>query len=222
MTKTNLIYFLFAFGLVTMIWSCNDDPKLPGYEYMPDMYRGASYKQNSSNPNFKDSMTNRNPVAGTIARNQPFPFPYPHTNEGYELAGKELMNPLPKDSINMAEGQRLFGIFCIHCHGPEGKGNGTIVANGKFPPPPSYSGSQLKDLPEGKMFWTVTYGKNLMGSHASQLTQDERWKIIMYVQTLQKLGGDVKTTDSTATKTDKVMADKTPAKTTTKTKAKGK
>ena len=26
-----------------------------------------------------------------------------------------------------------------------------------------------------------------MGSHASQLNQTERWKVIMYVQTLQKL-----------------------------------
>src|ERR1017187_6856767 len=218
LTTKSLVYFFLGFGIVTMIWSCNDDPKLPGYEFMPDMHRGPSYKQNSSNPNFKDSLTNRNPVAGTIARNQPFPFPYPHTNEGYESAGKELMNPLTKDSINLAEGQRLFEIFCIHCHGADGTGHGSIVANGKFPPPPSYSGP-LKDLPEGKMFWTITYGKNLMGSHASQINQDERWKIIMYVQTLQKLGGDKVATDTTASKPEKVMAAKAPAKATTKSKA---
>ena len=45
-----------------------------------------------------------------------------------------------------------------------------------------------------------------MGSHASQLSQDDRWRIISYVQTLQKLGGNTVASDSSATK--KVIADK--------------
>jgi mono/diheme cytochrome c family protein len=155
---------------------------------MPDMYRSPSYETNSVNAMFQDSMTDRLPVAGTIPRGDFVPYPYPNTNEGYEAAGKEWKSPLEKTPENLAEGKRLFEIFCIHCHGPEGQGNGSIVANGKFPPPPAYNG-QLKDLPEGKMFHTLEYGKNMMGSHASQLTQKERWKIIMYVQTLQKLPG---------------------------------
>jgi mono/diheme cytochrome c family protein len=205
LTKANLIYSLFGFGLICMIVSCNDDPKSPGYEFMPDMYRGPSYKPNSDNPNFKDSMTNRKPVEGTVARNQSLPFAYPHTNEGYEAAGKELKSPLTINEETVTEGKRLYEIFCVHCHGAEGKGDGSIVQNGKFPPPPSYS-NQLKSLPEGKMFWTITYGKNLMGSHASQLNQEDRWKIISYVQTLQKIGGDKVAADSTSLK--KVIADK--------------
>jgi hypothetical protein len=43
----------------------------------------------------------------------------------------------------------------------------------------------LKNLPEGKIFHTLTYGKGTMGSHASQLTQEERWKLVFYVQKLQ-------------------------------------
>jgi hypothetical protein len=31
----------------------------------------------------------------------------------------------------------------------------------------------------------MTYGKGLMGSHASQLTKEERWKVVYHVQTLQ-------------------------------------
>ena len=31
----------------------------------------------------------------------------------------------------------------------------------------------------------MTYGKGLMGSHASQLTKEERWKVVYYVQHLQ-------------------------------------
>jgi mono/diheme cytochrome c family protein len=153
------------------------------------MYRSPSYETYSVNPNFKDSMSARRPVEGTIPRGSTYlPYPYPNTPEGYEAAGRELKNPLERSAANLAEGKRLFEIFCVNCHGAEGKGDGSIVQNGKFPPPPSYSG-QLKDLSEGKMFHSVTYGKNLMGSHASQVNQSERWKIIMYIQTLQKLGG---------------------------------
>lgn len=184
------IFSVLAVAMVfvsVVISSCsNDVPEHPGYEFMPDMYRSPSYETNSVNTLFTDSMTERLPVAGTVPRGNYVPYPYPNTNEGYEAAGKEWKSPLEKNDANLAEGKRLFEIFCIHCHGPEGQGNGSIVANGKFPPPPAYNGP-LKDLPEGKMFHTLEYGKNMMGSHASQLTQTERWKIIMYVQTLQKL-----------------------------------
>jgi hypothetical protein len=44
----------------------------------------------------------------------------------------------------------------------------------------------LKDLQEGKMFHTLTYGKGLMGQHASQLNQLQRWQVLEYVKCLQK------------------------------------
>ena len=183
--RNGLLVVSFAAMIIS---SCNyTTPNHPGYEFMPDMYRSTSYETNSMNPLFADSMTNRLPVAGTIPRGDYLPYTYPNTPEGYEAAGKELKNPLEHADANLAEGKRLFEIFCIHCHGPQGQADGTIVANGKFPPPPHYNGDQLRDLPEGKMFHTLEYGKNMMGSHASQLTQSERWKIIMYVQQLQKL-----------------------------------
>jgi mono/diheme cytochrome c family protein len=163
---------------------------------MPQMYRSPSYETNSPNPFFADSMSSRQPVNGTIPRGFK-PYAYPNTTEGYEAAGSNLKNPFPSTEENLAEGKRLFDIFCVHCHGAEGKGDGMMVQNGKFPPPPSYSGP-LKDLSVGKMFHTLQYGKNMMGSHASQLDSDERWKIITYVQKLQQLASaTVAATDST-------------------------
>jgi mono/diheme cytochrome c family protein len=186
--RFSLILGITAFGVSVVVTSCNEDPRHPGYEFMPDMYRSPSYETYSLNPNFKDSMTARRPVMGTIPRDPNYvPYLYPNTPEGYEAAGKELKNPLEKSEVNMAEGKRLYENFCTHCHGAEGKADGLVVTNGGFPPPPAYTSAQLKDLPEGKMFHSVTYGKNLMGSHASQLDYNQRWKIIMYVQTLQKM-----------------------------------
>lgn len=173
-------------GVLFLMTSCNKDPKHPGYEYMPNMYRSPSYETNSSNPNFKDGLTDQKPVAGTIAIGASMPYPYPNTIEGYEKAGLELKNPIPLDAITLEQGKQLFTAFCSQCHGKNGAGDGTIVNNQKFPPPPSFQ-LQLKDLSEGKMFHSITYGKNLMGSHASQLSTEERWKIIHYLKTLQNL-----------------------------------
>ena len=30
----------------------------------------------------------------------------------------------------------------------------------------------------------MNYGKNMMGSHASQLDKEERWKLVLYVENL--------------------------------------
>ena len=164
--------------------SCTDETKDPGYVFMPDMYESPSYEVYSRNPNFADGISARTPAEGSIPRGH-MPYPYPNTNEGYEAAGLELKNPISFSETTLEEGKKLFIDFCSHCHGDNGGGQGQLVKLEKFPPVPSFK-TQLKDLPEGKMFHSITYGKNLMGSHASQLTPEERWKIIHFLKTLQQ------------------------------------
>lgn len=171
------IYFILTLLLFA---SCSDNPKNPGHEFMPDMYRSPSYETHSENSFFEDNSTVRQPVEGTVPR-EFIPYQYPNSNEGYKAAGEELKNPIERTEKVIAEGEVLYQDFCSHCHGASGKGDGKIVEIGKFPPPPAFN-SKLKDLEEGKMFHSITYGKNLMGPHASQLTPDERWKIIHFIQ----------------------------------------
>jgi hypothetical protein len=40
-------------------------------------------------------------------------------------------------------------------------------------------------MPEGQMFYSVEYGKNLMGSYASQLSRKQRWMVIRYIKNKQ-------------------------------------
>ncbi len=68
---------------------------------MPDMYRSPSYETYSSNPNFPDSITSRQPVKGTIARGDAIftdmdrmPYVYPNTVDGYEQAGAGVKEPI--------------------------------------------------------------------------------------------------------------------------------
>lgn len=156
----------------------------PGVEFMPDMYRTVALEPNMGYEKLGTTDTfqvNRLPVAGTISRGNTL-YAYANDTAGYANAGRFLHNPLLKNEQNLKEGEILFGKFCESCHGKTGAGDGLVGS--KLPgPPPAYS--TLKNLPEGKMFHSITYGKGLMGSHASQLTKDERWKLVMYVQKLQ-------------------------------------
>jgi mono/diheme cytochrome c family protein len=201
--KMGLLVAVVSTGAFVALEGCKSDPASPGFEYMPDMYRSASYKAYEVNPNFADSMEARLPVKGTIPRGGMYtnytPYEYPNTNEGYEAAGLNLKNPITATTSILAEGKRLYEVFCVHCHGEQGDGQGWLVTSGKFAGVPSYSG-QLKDLPEGKMYHTLMYGKNMMGSHASQVNMTERWTILRYVQTLQKGGAMPADTTASAAK----------------------
>ena len=170
--------------------SCKDK-RSPGWEYAPNMYEHIAYDPDQKNPNFADGKTAQVPPAGTIPVGF-VKFDYPKSNEGYEQASLEVHNPLPQTKENFEEGKVLFMHFCSPCHGQTGEGDGLVVQHG-FPPPPSYSkgqssrGGAMKDLTDGKIYHTITYGVNVMGSYASQLSPDERWKVIMYVHHLQTL-----------------------------------
>ena len=150
---------------------------------MPDMYRSPSYETYGLNSMYSDSMAARKPVEGTIPRGFS-PYGNPDNFEGYTAADSLKMPEGMNTPENMEEGKRLYGIYCQPCHGASGIGDGLVAA--KLPgPPPAYSGPQLKNLSEGKMFHSITYGKNMMGSHASQLSAEQRWKIVTYIKTLQ-------------------------------------
>jgi mono/diheme cytochrome c family protein len=174
-------------GLVLAgLTSCGKkDENSPGVEFMPDMYRSPSLEYYAVHTVDGDTVFNaKKPVKGSVARGF-MPYAYPNTPEGYDQAGANLRNPLPSSSREQweAEGEVLYGKFCVHCHGATGAGDGKVGEKLPGPPPP-YNGT-LKNLPEGKIFHSITYGKGSMGSHASQLTQEERWKLVYYVQKLQ-------------------------------------
>jgi len=185
MKKNILLLFGISIG-VFMLTSCYHSERDPGYEYAPQMYYPVAYNPDQANPNFKDGKTAQVPVKGSIPVGFE-PFGYENTPADYERAGAELKNPIALTPEVLEEGKVLFTNMCSHCHGEEGKADGAVVAAGKFPPPPAYQSEQLKNLSEGKMFFSITYGKNLMGAHASQLSKEERWKIVHYIQKLQKL-----------------------------------
>ena len=176
---------------VSLFVTACKDKRSTGWEYAPNMYEHIAYDPDQPNPNFKDGKTAQLPPAGTTPIGF-VRFDYPNTRDGYDKAGAEVKSPLPQTPQNFEDGKQLFITFCSPCHGEPGQGDGIVTQHG-FPPPPSYSkgnssrGGAMKDLTDGKIYHTITYGVNAMGSYASQLNPTERWKVIMYVHHLQTL-----------------------------------
>jgi mono/diheme cytochrome c family protein len=148
---------------------------------MPDMYYSVGYETYSQNPNFANGMTTQLPSQGSIARGQ-VPYDYPNTTEGYEDAKLNSKNPLEVNEANLANGKKMFDIYCISCHGKNGAGDGVLVQRDKFLGVPNYKD---REITEGSIYHVIMYGRNMMGSHASQLTAKERWEVTMYVDQLR-------------------------------------
>jgi len=198
-----------AVSLAAVATACGDGKtRSTGLEFSPNMYEALAYNPDQPNSNFKNGSTAQQPVAETTPIGfYDFAAIYANTPEDYQRAGSELPNPLPNTKENIAEGEHLYMVNCAVCHGKDGRGDGAITKDRSvtdsrgtrqlenFPPPPSYlksaaanssRGGLMSDLSAGKIYHTIFYGLNGMGSHASQLNNDERWKVVMYVQELQK------------------------------------
>ena len=214
--KIRLIIIFIATGLI--IAGCSDVRRSPGHVYMPDMGYSRAYETYAAldsdkftsdvNELGRKIFYNHMPVAGTIARGEEMPFPYAKDAAGDTtnyIASKQITNPLSPDSVQLKEAERLYLVYCGICHGPKLDGNGPLYkdGNGPFPAKPAtlVGDAKYEVMPEGQMFYSVTYGKNLMGSYASQLTRTQRWMIIAYIKSKQ--AADIKSkmpTDSSSTK----------------------
>ena len=168
-------------GITILVSSCHDNSK-PNYQYMPNMYEPVSYSTYSESSAFKNGKEGQLPVDGTINRGF-VPYEYPNTDEGYESAKLNSKSPLGTLSEkDMEKAKGLFEIYCAICHGVAGDGKGKLVTQGKFLGIPNYKD---RVITEGSIFHVVTYGRNLMGSHANQLSKTERWLVAAYVMELK-------------------------------------
>ena len=167
-------------GLSFMATSCFDKAK-PNYQFFPDMYEAVSYETYSEHNVFKGGVEAQIPAKGSIKRGF-VPYEIPNTPEGYALAKATLKSPLDSLSINQDKAKELYTVYCAICHGDAGDGKGNLVVKEKFLGVPSYKDREITD---GSIFHVITYGLNSMGSHANQLSQEERWVVADYVLKLK-------------------------------------
>lgn len=230
----NKIYLSALVVLVALITtSCSHDIKKPGKIYMPDMtYSNAlePYSPSTIINENGDSSSARKPVQGTIPRgwipfdeairsNASYLLSYTAKNhfthdpekwqEEYDRAGATIKNPLLSTDENKDAGKKLYAIHCVNCHGETGDGAGNLItlADGSDGPytavPPNYK-TRLTEINDGNIFYSVSYGKGMMGGYGYSLNVKERWQVIQYIKSLAGVGA----TATQASKTDSVATAK--------------
>ncbi len=179
----NFIKITFFLILIIVFGSCQETNTQRRVQYMgdTDMYVAVPYDTYTTNPVFANGISAQKPVEGTIARGNVV-YEYPNSEEGYTLAKDSLMSPIKTTDKNLEKGKELYNIFCAICHGDKGDGQGILMINETFLGVPNYKDREITD---GSIYHVIMYGRNMMGSHASQLNDNERWQVVQYVDKLR-------------------------------------
>jgi mono/diheme cytochrome c family protein len=181
---------------------CSDIQRTPSRVYMPDMGYSVAYETYADHSKLADSgiFYNARPVAGTVKRGEDPVFHYEmlaDTSGAYDKSAA-MKNPIASlDKTEAVEAERLYLVNCGVCHGPKLDGKGPLHVksdgtDGPYTAAPAnfvdagYQSGRIYNMPEGTMFHSITYGKNLMGSYASQVTPKQRWMIISYIKSKQQ------------------------------------
>ncbi len=206
MKKLSIIAFLCAGAIIV---SCSDVKRKPGSIYMPDMAYSRAYETYADHSNLAEKGINYNnrPVEGSVARGEEMPFHVVKDVAGDTtnyFASKAVKNPIDTlDKKQLVEAERLYLINCGICHGTKLDGNGPLYKGGEGPYPAKpatlVGDAKYEAMPEGQMFYSVAYGKNLMGSYASQLSRTQRWMVIKYIKGKQAAGKATAAPVATAT-----------------------
>jgi mono/diheme cytochrome c family protein len=188
MRKTLLLTGILAMAMAMV--GCNQVRRDTGKVYMPDMSYSRAYETYASTEALTAAGVyyNARPVEGTMARGAMAAYPFKNDSVGYARSG-EVKNPLNPAEMDMKEAERMYLINCGICHGAKLDGNGPLWKGGDGPytaaPRNLITDPVTSNMAEGTMFHSITYGKNLMGSYASQLSTKQRWEIVAFIKLKQ-------------------------------------
>ena len=213
MKKIAIISALIVTTAVVLV-SC-DNKRQPGKIYMPDMTYSRAYETYA----LRDSAFTMDPaesahkifyngqtVAGTMKRGELSPYTVPNDSNGLLNLSSLVKNPLaPLTTADSLEAGRQFNINCAICHGVKAENNGPVSlklggVKSIIALSPTYS--------DGRIFHVMTYGQNNMGSYASQLSREQRWRIVQYIRTLEPKATAAVPATAAAPKADSATAKK--------------
>jgi cbb3-type cytochrome c oxidase subunit II len=88
-------------------------------------------------------------------------------------------------AANLQEGKELYVARCLTCHGCAGNGLGSYAGTLTVTPA-DFKQEPFRSMPDDQWFWHVSEGiqGTVMPTWKESLTEDERWKVIGYVQTI--------------------------------------
>lgn len=108
------------------------------------------------------------------------------------VAGGAAVARVGPTTPDPAQGKRVYGLYCVTCHGAKGDGRGPI---GKTltPPPRDFTAAEFKyGGTDRDIFEVITYGaaakggSPLMGPWGAIIPEPDRWALVAYIRTLRK------------------------------------
>lgn len=97
---------------------------------------------------------------------------------------QKLKNQEPKTEESIATGKKLYQLHCASCHGPNGKGDGSLALAGGTP-------SDLTDekwdygSTEGEIFVVIRDGVSTdMLAYKEKLSEKQIWQIVNYIRSI--------------------------------------
>jgi mono/diheme cytochrome c family protein len=102
-------------------------------------------------------------------------------------------NPFPITKSGLERGKELYNVYCGICHGTKGDGAGYLYSeenpNAKYPAKPAnFLQDEIAGSSDGRYYYAIMFGKNVMGAYTDKLSYEERWQVIHYIRSLQAAG----------------------------------
>ena len=181
-----LIPFL---ALCALLPACTDSGpgmnKQPNVELIQDMMDQPALKPQDYQPYDVNEAAARLPPEHTLPRGYKR-YPY-HNDPAAGATGNKNPNAGQMTPEILNVGRQKFDIYCAVCHGPQGKGDGTVAVKMALKPP-SLVSDKIVAASDGAIYHIITDGQGVMASYAYQIqNENDRWAIVNYVRSLQKL-----------------------------------
>ena len=100
-----------------------------------------------------------------------------------DLAG--VRDPVPVSVRSLRRGKQVFEQYCIVCHGPAGRGDGTVVP--KFVPPPDLTMETSVQRTDGYLYAMIRQGRGIMPRYGDKIRGADRWHVVHYLRQRQGL-----------------------------------
>ncbi len=168
--------------MISLLFLAACNKKKPNIEIVQNMMESPAYKAQDYDRD-KGKPTQMLPPKNTIAIGEDkVPYKYASDPAG---AAANLKNPFEATVENLEKGQVVYETYCLVCHGATAAGNGMISKY--WPAPiPALTTAKIKGWPDGGIYHVVRAGQGLMSSYATQIREEDRWKVVLYVRKLQK------------------------------------
>jgi mono/diheme cytochrome c family protein len=157
-----------------------DTSKKLYWAYRTGLVLPRTIDEDSVNLTFRGNPSESVPVTGTYLA--PWQVSYAALPNVIDSIGNAVKNPVAPTPESLELGRKYYQINCAVCHGDNGMGAQTIVAQYGLAFP--IATDMTKNRSDGYLYGMIRNGRGLMPSY-NRIEEEDRWHVVNYVRGLQ-------------------------------------